>query len=596
MKADSLTVRHLFAQDRRYLVPLFQRPYVWEKEDQWQPLWDDLTKIAERRRDGREAKPHFLGAVVLDQLRTSAASFDARQVIDGQQRLTTLQILLAALRDLASQLGSRDLERSFERLIRNEDPLNKDPDAVFKVWPTNVDREQFRAVITASSPEAVENLRKESVNGDEGGRLLRAYLFFYQAAWEWLGEGSYAEKAEKLEVLLRTLYESLQLVVIDLDESDNAQIIFESLNARGTPLLPADLVKNYLFHVAEDRDLNIDELYQTYWKPFDVDRFWRTLVRQGRLRRPRLDVFLQHYLTLKRGEEVLTDQLYNTFKESAGKHPDAAAELRSLRDYSTIFRDFYGQGGESRESVFFERLEILETTTVVPVLLTLFHDQDIAQSEVRRILIDIESFLVRRMVCQLTSKSYGRLFLDLLSTFRRDGFTPEAGRAFLAQQASESTRWPSDTEFQDAWLNLPAYRILQRRRLRMLLEAMEAQMYNDRTERLSFEKKLTVEHLLPQSWGANWPLPGFDDERDERSRRNTLMHTIGNLTLLTKSLNPSVSNGAWTKKRTEILKHSALNLNRPLADYDEWDEDAILRRGKTLFKVAKKIWPRPVSD
>lgn len=598
MKADSLTVRQLFAQDRRYLVPLFQRPYVWDQEGQWQPLWDDLIKVADRRTDGRTSKPHFLGAVVLDQLRTTVSSFDARQIIDGQQRLTTLQILLAALRDLARHLGSSDLERAFEKLIRNDDPLNKDPDAVFKVWPTNVDRQQFREVITASSREAVESLCNGSPDGQSGARLAQAYLFFYRMALEWLGNGSLEERLNRLEVLLRTLYESFQLVVIDLDESDNAQVIFESLNARGTPLLPADLVKNHLFHIAEDRGQDIESLYETYWRPFDVERrFWRVEIRQGRLKRPRLDIFLQHYLTLKTGEEVLTDHLYNTFKESAGKSPDAGVELRSLRDYSLVYRSFYEQDTESREGVFFDRLDVMETTTVVPLLLELFKaDHEVPRNEVRRILVDLESYLVRRMICQLTTKSYNRFFLDLLSVLRRTRFSSEETRSFLAQQESESTRWPGDAEFQKAWLSMPAYRILQRKRLRMLLEALELNLYTDKTERMRFSKKLTIEHLLPQSWSTHWPLPGEGDEKEERNRRNSLVHTLGNLTLLTKSLNPAVSNGPWPKKRTEILKHSALNLNRSLSEFDDWSEEDIVRRGKALFKVAKRIWPRPAED
>lgn len=200
------------------------------------------------------------------------------------------------------------------------------------------------------------------------------------------------------------------------------------------------------------------------------------------------------------------------------------------------------------------------------------------------------------MVCQLTTKAYNCLFLDLLSALRRNGFTSEGTRAFLSQQDSESNRWPSDVEFQDAWLNLPAYRILQRRRLRMILEALELCLYTEKTELTRFTKKLTIEHLLPQSWFSHWPLPGANDEKEERNRRNSLVHTLGNLTLLTKSLNPAVSNGSWPKKRTEILKHSALNLNRSLSEFDEWEEDAILRRGKALFKAAKKVWPRPSTE
>jgi hypothetical protein len=599
MKADSLTVRQLFVQDRRYLVPLFQRPYVWEKDGQWEPLWEDITKVAERRRDGHTAKPHFLGAVVLDQIRTVSTSFDARQIIDGQQRLTTLQILLAALRDLARQLADIDLERAFERLIRNDDPLNKDPDAIFKVWPTNVDRDHFRLVMAASSPEAVIDICG-SEGSRSGLRIPHAYLYFYSKADEWIGTGEVCDRIELLTLLLKTLLESLQVVVIDLDESDNAQVIFESLNARGTPLLPADLVKNFLFHTAELRGDNIEDLYETFWRPFDLDRkFWRAEVRQGRLKRPRLDIFFQHYLTMKTDDEVPSDHLYTTFKEHAKPLPDAANHLRSLRDYSLVYRSFYEQEPDSREGIFFERLDLMETTTVVPLLLDLFKqvEQGSSRAEVRRILVDIESFLVRRMVCQMTTKNYNRLFLDLLSFLRqRNSYNSGDIRLFLTQQEGESTRWPTDAEFQSAWLAMPAYRVLVRRRVRMLLEALNLALHNEKTETLRIAKTLTVEHILPQSWDSHWQLADEDNEKEARSRRNALIHTIGNLTLLTNVLNPSISNGPWSKKRAAILKHSALNLNRSLEEYDLWDEDAILQRGRALFKIAKKIWPRPTGD
>lgn len=160
-----------------------------------------------------------------------------------------------------------------------------------------------------------------------------------------------------LTTILKTLLESLQVVVIDLDESDNAQVIFESLNARGTPLLPADLVKNFLFHTAELRGNDIQELYDTYWKSFDLDRkFWRAEVRQGRLKRPRLDIFFQHYLTMRRDDEVPSDRIYVAFKELAGSRPDSASHLESLQAYSLVYRGFYEQEGGSREGVFLRDL------------------------------------------------------------------------------------------------------------------------------------------------------------------------------------------------------------------------------------------------
>jgi hypothetical protein len=309
-----------------------------------------------------------------------------------------------------------------------------------------------------------------------------------------------------------------------------------------------------------------------------------------------LDVFFQHYLTLKTSDEVLSDHIYTTFKGYAGLRPNAANHLQSLRDYSLVYRGFFEQEPDSREGIFFQRLELMETTTVIPLLLELFKqvEKEATRVELRRILTDLESFLVRRMVCQMTTKNYNRLFLDLLSFLgQRGSFASADIRAFLVQQEGESTRWPTDAEFQESWLAIPAYRVLVRRRVRMLLEALNHGLHNEKTERVRISKTLTVEHLLPRSWEVYWPLPASDDLVEARNRRGTLLHTLGNLTLLTNALNPSVSNGAWLKKRAAILKHSALNLNRSLEEYDEWNEESILKRGRALFRVAKKIWPRP---
>src|SRR5262245_27156942 len=139
MDTGTLSVKKIFEQERRHVVPLFQRPYVWEKEKQWEPLWDDIRSLAEKLLAGKQTRPHFLGAIVFDQMPKPTGHVETRQVIDGQQRLTTIQILLEAFCDLCRERGLTNHHRSLLKLTRNDDPLSKDDDEQFKVWPTNVD-------------------------------------------------------------------------------------------------------------------------------------------------------------------------------------------------------------------------------------------------------------------------------------------------------------------------------------------------------------------------------------------------------------------------------------------------------------------------
>jgi hypothetical protein len=303
---------------------------------------------------------------------------------------------------------------------------------------------------------------------------------------------------------------------------------------------------------------------------------------------------------MEQRDEVVIAQLFSAYRDlvEAGPAQTAAAHMERFSTYASIFESFENFPAGSREGQFFDRLWALDTTTIFPVLLEVLrrHGSAEQRQSLLQILGDLESFFVRRAVCELTAKNYNKFAVDLLRELHSTGdYSPSTIRTFLLRHDSEVARWPSDDEFSKAWGSLLFYKRL-RNKTRMILEALEIAMHSGKTEKVIIDEKLTMEHLLPQEWPKHWPLPESTpstppDAEDPEERRERLLHTIGNLTLLTKELNPSVSNGPWGKKRDKILEHSALNLNRTLPP--AWDETAIEARTTTLLAVALRIWPRP---
>jgi len=607
MKADAYELGIVFGYNRQLFAPLFQRPYVWEKERQWKPFWDDTRVVAERLlRDPEDLRPHFLGAIVLEQLRVPVGRPDSRSIIDGQQRLATIQILLGAVRDICvSDQRLAKLGESVELLMFNHSVMVDEEDDRYKVWPTNTDHAAYRIVMSTRSPEEAKAELAKNAGADKSN-IVQAYLYFYSTVREWATDEDGLSE-QRLRALVNTIRQGLLLVVVDMGSEDNAQLIFETLNARGTPLLPSDLVKNFLFQAAKEKKLNVEALYISCWHPFDYNHaFWREEITQGRLKRPRIDLLLQHYLTLQKNDEVSARSLFREFQQLSRDNPHRGPDwfLKSLKQHGDYFRHFLTVTPDSREGTFFTRLKTMDTTTVFPFLLGLYEsieEKRIDEAQRLDILIAVESFLVRRMVCRMTTKNYNRLFLDLLSEMTNQGrFSYDAVRSFLSAQTAEANKWPSDGEFRDAWLNMPIYHAITRPRLRMILTALDEGLHGSMTESYKLlATNLTVEHLMPQLWRDHWPLVSVADETyeektDRQAKRDRAIQTIGNLLYLTKSLNPYVSNGPFERKKEAILKHSAINLNRIwLENAVQWDESSIRKRSEALFDLALRIWPGP---
>ena len=602
MKADRRTLEQVFVPTVQLVAPIYQRPYVWKEETNWVPLWESIKDVAEDKLAGRQGSSSFLGAIVVGQP-DGAMAWHKKQIIDGQQRLTTLQILFAVLRDICQAANLSSFMQAFAMFTENNIPCCDNEEDRFKVWPTNMngDQEHFRRTMKAGSKERLLADYKASKEDTElSHRIPSAYLFFHRIVSEWLGDSTASEFQPRMKVLDDALRRDVPLVAIDLEEKDDPQVIFESLNALGTPLLPADLVKNYLLHRAKHGQEDPAKLYKKYWEHFaDNEAFWRKETRQGRLNRPRIDIFLQHYLTMMTGQEVGSSHLFTAFRRFTenGEFQKVEEHFRLLHDYGQIFESWANFTEESPEGLFFYRLEQLDTTTVYPLLLEVFSTlagKD-KRPELLGILRDLESYLVRRTVIGLTPKDYNHLFLDLLNILKIKGFTAANACQFLHEQDKDTRRWPTDEEFDEAWKSRQVYHTVVRKRLRMILEAIELSAHSDWSEaKIKIGQNLTIEHLMPVGWRDHWPLEaGEPDEEAAREERDGIIHTIGNLTILTTKLNSSLSNGPWKNKLAAILEHAVLKINLELKDRTKWNEDAIRERTDLLLSRAKKIWSRP---
>jgi hypothetical protein len=612
MQSQTLTPFKLFAGPTRYVVPLFQRPYVWNREDQWEPLWEDVRTVAERLLESTAAgpfdppnvSPHFLGAIVVDQKPVPVGFIDLRHIIDGQQRLTTLQLLLDAAQLVMQQHGRQQDAEALATLIVNSKAIAPSEDDVFKVWPTSHDQAAFRAAMSdhVKVPQELAT-----------SRIVQAHAYFTDAITEWCEPTGDPDKtALRLAALAQTLAHYLRVVVIDLETGDNAQVIFETLNHRGTPLLAADLVKNLVFQRADQERLEVNDLYERHWRTFD-SRPWRREIRQGRLHRPRIDVFLNYWLVMKRTREVPADRIFIDFRDYLAEPGRSVLDtIEELAAAAGVYERIESAPWTSPEGTFaYRALSVLDAFAFGPFLLWLFEQPgvDLPSEQRRAALAAIESWLVRRMVCRLGTKSYSKLVVELLG-LTRGGEPSTLGdrvRAYLASQTADATRWPRDAEVIDNILVQPLYTAITRARLRMLLEAIEDQYRTPKSEEQHCPRgRLTIEHVMPQGWREHWLLPQETHEA-RATHRDRLVHTLGNLTLVNGRLNPALSNRPWTDdeatarvqagkgKRSLLGDHSVLMLNRRIVDdwAQSWSEEAIEARGRQLGEAVITIWTRP---
>jgi hypothetical protein len=656
MQLSQPSISELFQPREQFLIPLFQRGYVWNLTYQIQPLWEDIVDRIEALKEYREnvqrigkekLKPlykHFLGAIIVSSPSTADGRVNGREVIDGQQRITTFQLLLLALRDFLKPLQNEALDYDIKNLTYNPGTYRLKSDHL-KVWPTNSGRDVMMTIAQAGSLEEVSKRFPARSDKEKIERplMVQAYLFFFAMLSCLLRGTRYSDPIsvgneddgrtvadlivhsiardnlikipfsdrpaglESARLLIDALQECFQIVKLQLDADDDPQIIFETLNARGVPLQPSDLIRNFLFLRASRKGEDVDELYDNYWKDFDEKeesgsgakgaKFWKKEERQGRLKNSRLDVFLFHYVGLRTQEDIKVSHVFEAFRDWWGDRRETGKEMSRIVHLAKYFETFVAPDQKTRFGLFCRRMKLLDTATLTPLVFHLLEFHEPNAPDFLLAINDLESYLVRRFVCGFTTAAYNRIFLNklLAEMVQESKSNATTLRQKLLSLSGDSQKWPDDTDFHDNWLSRQLYRGSNTRKVRAVLEALEL-AYGEYDKEFSFEfDTLSVEHVLPQKWrAADYPLT--TDTTEGRATRARLIHSIGNLTLVTPRFNTALSNEAFEVKRPAIVAESKLGLNAYFQSppYDDvWDEKAIVARAETLFQRALRIWPHP---
>lgn len=396
MKPFSRSVIELFDGKKRYVIPMFQRQYVWREDKQLVRMWEDVKNKTEQRLSGQPTMPHFLGAAVICQIKTFGNQVQAYDVIDGQQRLTTFQVFLIAFRDVAESLNS-EFAAELHKYIVNDGIMEDKLVERNKLWPTQVDRPQLKALVDSGSINAVRTKEANELGRDKTGVepiMIAAYRFFYGHIDAFIASPfDNTTQDDRIQALFQALKNDLALVSIELERGDDPQVIFESLNGFSEPLLPTDLMRNFVFQRSyRERlpgDKEPEELYNEYWLPFDR-HFWKREEKQGRLKRPRVDIFFQHFLAMKKGTDINVGRLYHEYRDwilTTKPYAKIEDELQDAERFAAVYKKLLAPKEKSDLSDFANLLDVFDVKTITPLILYLCGEAKLADEDLQTVLL-----------------------------------------------------------------------------------------------------------------------------------------------------------------------------------------------------------------
>lgn len=620
MRSDVCPLSSVLNQRQQWVVPVYQRHYEWEtgQDKQIQKLWDDLKDKAIEYLDKRTPFPHYFGAIIFSEPPNQPYGVvPQRFLVDGQQRITTFQLTLVAIREVARNYQMSQILDAIDAYLYNDrgTAMVKPDRERFKLWPSSFDRSLYQNILENRINE-LRKLEKDffykngKLKKGNAPKLLRAFWYLYEEMENFVQELKDEHSFEQVvDALLTGFLSGFQIVIIKLDENDDAQEIFASLNGLGKPLSPFDLIRNDVFHRALKTGEDEQQLFDELWKLFE-DPFWSEPVRQGRLKRARADHLITHAVIAETAREVNVSKIATEYQHYVRDRAfrTVAEELDILCGHAEIYRSME----ERNQQIIFcgiaNVLRIWDMSTFYPLILWI-SAQILEDDEKAELFHAIESYIVRREICGLTSKSYNKVVPGIIRHLKERDDIVSAFFAHLSGLTGEVARMPTDSEVEQAFVRRDVYGVIPTPRIRYMLQEIECAKRDKFDEEVVVSSEnLTIEHIMPQSWSEYWPLPNgmtapcestwealfhsynLDDEtKSLMEERQQVINTFGNLTLITNTLNPKIGNGPWETKCLHLGK-SLLALNRQIAGNQLWDETAIRQRATDLAEVANEIW------
>jgi uncharacterized protein with ParB-like and HNH nuclease domain/predicted transport protein len=558
MKATEAKLLEFLKKSPQFVIPIYQRIYSWG-ERECRQLWDDILRTG--RNDAVSA--HFVGSIVyVEKGLYSVSSQSPLLVIDGQQRLTTVTLLIEAL---ARSLGENEpLEGFSARKLRNYYLLN----------PEESGEKHYKLVLSQTDKASlIALLDQQSTPKEPSIRVEANFAFFKERV---------AEVKDELPALCKGL---AKLVIVDISlnrDQDNPQLIFESLNSTGRELSQADLVRNFILMGLEPQLQT--RLYEQYWRPMEVD-----FGQEGYA--THFDSFMRHYLTVKTGEIPNVREVYEAFKQYARSPSVATAGVEALVADIRAFGGYYcamalGSNTDPDLKAAFHDIRELKVDVAFPFLLELYGDYAggrLGKADLLQVARLVESYVFRRAVCGIPTNSLNKTFATFARALKKDRYVESIQAHFLLLPSYR--RFPADDEFQRELQGKDLYNFRSRSYWLRRLEN------HDRKERVPVDE-YTIEHILPQNENLSdqWKA----DLGPEWARvQKTWLHTLGNLTLT--GYNPELSDRPFTEKRDMKggFAESPLRMNQGLGKLGRWTEDAIRERAARLASLAGTVWPAP---
>ena len=609
MKPPQITTSdQAFPPRKQYLIPSYQRNYVWTQQDHWEPLWEDVKELtthvlaAENR-----TKPHFLGTIITKEIGT-VGFVNRWWVVDGQQRLTTLQVLIAATHAAFTKSGQAQSAAVLSDLLVNAPKEMSEASDKYKIKHKSSDYAGFAAIIDGA---------QSANNGDTGdSRLDTCYSYYLETVNEWLDECAPDQRGACAKGLTEAILNHLQVVDIRLDDTENSHAIFEALNARGAPLTEWEKIKNYLLSiaVAED-DPDGDAFYQRHLERYDASVYWNDTVSIQRFTGKRIDLFLSFFAQLELPSirrvykmpplgTLARGRLYREFRYVGERiYRRDKTQLMEMLDRLARYADIYRQIDHSDSDELSDyarevmrRRRVLGLWSLVPVFMELVAKLGGGQELDQAVRI-VDSYLMRRVAHKAYYSGFDDVAFDHVQALRNSSVDEIC--SVLIRQLNKPTGghwWPSDEEITLHFLNNNMYYGISKERLRLLLGAIAAHMHDENPD-LSMKfapKELTVEHVAPQGWERHWKDDlSFGNSDEDKVRLDRLVHRIGNLTLVTARTNNKLTNHPWSYK-AKLLREDNLEMNRRLLDdmaENTWNEAEINRRSRQLAEYVIRIWP-----